>query len=172
MSPVVVYPLSCSVLQAGFVFGSSDRRCGLLAVRAHATLAVTNPSFEGSTGWTGLTTGSEEFWAAPFHLAGAPATTQTTEIAGRPNQRHVYATYKSVPAELQLLSGSVVVATSGKVVSAPQLKGVAQQDDEKAPNDDGGNGWFDGDYRMQLGQRCFYQANSSNPITDPWLDGL
>eukprot|EP00964_Phaeocystis_antarctica_P033412 scaffold18952_cov72-Phaeocystis_antarctica.AAC.2 len=48
-------------------------------LRAHATLAVTNPSFEGSTGWTGLTTGSEEFWAAPFHLAGAPATTQTTE---------------------------------------------------------------------------------------------
>ena len=155
-------------------------------------MAVTNPSFEGSTGWTGLTTGSEEFWAAPFHLAGAPATTQTTEIieASKTYTFEAYArsihpeyisllpggltsaTYKSVTAELQLLSGSVVVATSGKVVSAPQLKGVAQQDDEKAPNDDGGNGWFDGDYRMQLGQRFFYQANSSNPITDPWLDGL
>ena len=49
-----------------------------LAVRAHANVAVANPSFEGSTGWTALTTGSEEFWAAPggtayaSHLAGAP----------------------------------------------------------------------------------------------------
>ena len=32
-----------------------------LAVRAHANVAVANPSFEGSTGWTALTTGSEEF---------------------------------------------------------------------------------------------------------------
>ena len=64
-----------------------------------------------------------------------------------------------------------MVATSSKVVSAPPLKGVAQQDDEKAPNDDGTNVWFDGDYRMQIWQRFFYQAKSSNPITDPWLDG-
>ena len=138
-------------------------------------MAVTNPSFEGSTGWTGLTTGSEEFWAAPFHLAGAPATTQTTEIAGRPNQRHVYATYKSVPAELQLLSGSVVVATSGKVVSAPQLKGVAQQDDEKAPNDDGGNGWFDGDYRSNLVSASFTKPTArirSQTLGSTAFDGM
>ncbi len=112
MSPVVVYPLSCSVLQAGFVFGSSDRRCGLLAVRAHATLAVTNPSFEGSTGWTGLTTGSEEFWAAPFHLAGAPATTQTTEIIEASKTYTFEAYARSIhPEYISLLPGGLTSAT-------------------------------------------------------------
>ena len=36
-------------------------------------------------------------------------------------------------------------------------------------NDDGGNVWIDGNYRMQIGGMLTYQELSSDPILDPWL---
>ena len=108
---------------------------------AATTIAVSNPSFEDSTSWTSLSTGSNEFWAAPggssyaTRVAGETATQQVdlgvTIKAGTTYTIEVYArswdpraidllpnhltnaTYKVVTAELQLLSnGDMAASTS------------------------------------------------------------
>ena len=76
---------------------------------AATTISVSNPSFEDSTSWTSLSTGSNEFWAAPggssyaTRVAGETATQQVdlgvTIEAGTTYTIHV---------ELNGLSDSVV----------------------------------------------------------------
>ena len=58
-----------------------------------------------------------------------------------------------------------VLATTAKMVSAPQLKGKAATD----PQDDGANTMLDGNYRIHSGNSVLYQTVDQDPILDPWL---
>ena len=162
------------------------------------TITVTNPSFETSIGWSDLTLGTNEFWASPGDKAyasresGQDATKQslgvtieagktyTVEMYARsidpratnllPNQL-TSASYKWVTAQVQLRANDEIMSARSEMVSAPQLTGSAQQDHQLASSDDGANIWFDGQYRMHVSERFFYQSTSANPLSDPWLDG-
>ena len=152
----------------------------------------------GGSGWNSLSTGSDEFWAPPGGTSyatregGEAATTQalgvvieadttyTLEMYARswdPRATDLLphhlanATYHPVTAELQLLADGLIVVSASALVSAPQLSGVAHQDGANAASDDGANIWFDGGYRMHVGERFFYQSVSDHPIHSPWLDG-
>ena len=160
------------------------------------SLGVVNPSFESGGGWTGLKRGSTDLFAPPggkhyaAHTPGAEAIEQTfSELyqAGRTYKVTVYArsideaaaallpdgltsgVHKEVTAEISLLADGSPVKVSSETVSPMALKGAHDPTDPKAANDDGGNVWIDGNYRMQIGGMLTYQELSSDPISDPWL---
>merc|ERR1740130_691344 len=126
----------------------------------------------------GLKTGSSDLFAPPggtqyaAHTAGAEAIEQTfSDVyqAGSTYKVTVYArsideaaaallpaglvsgVHKKVTAEISLLADGSKVKVSSEVVSPMALKGAHDPTDPKAANDDGGNVWIDGNYRMQIG---------------------
>merc|ERR1740130_2282256 len=132
----------------------------------------------------GLKTGSSDLFAPPggtqyaAHTAGAEAIEQTfSDVyqAGSTYKVTVYArsideaAVALLPAEISLLADGSKVKVSSEVVSPMALKGAHDPTDPTAANDDGGNVWIDGNYRMQIGGMLTYQELSSDPISDPWL---
>lgn len=160
----------------------------LVATARGTAVSLSNPSFEGTGGWTPLATGDSELFApvagakyATTAGGGSPMTQDAgvTLEAGTTYTLSVYArsvdesyppllpgsltsgTHKEVIANVSLKASGTVVATKTVVVSAPQLKGVAAKDNSNAASDDGANVWLEGGYRMHTAERLFYQAVSA-----------
>jgi len=77
-----------------------------------------------------------------------------------------------VQVTVALLADDEVVASTKMNVGAPVMKGSARSDNScaKCHQDDGANVFFDGDYRVHVGQNILYQKKSADPIADPWQD--
>ena len=156
----------------------------ILAGASGASVAVTNPSFELSSGWTNLQTASSELFAPidgqnyAMCTAGDAATAQDLGVVAEANSVYTLSvwarsvdptypgllpeglrsgTHRKVIANVDLSAGETSVASKAVVVSAPQLKGVAAKDGPNAANDDGANVYLESGYRMQMSSRIFYQ---------------
>jgi len=144
---------------------------------------VVNPSFEsGTTGWTGATTDNSEYYASPdgesyaTRSGGAGYTSQMTGhtiTAGETYKLTVWARSINAAAnsaatnvEAQLYYGSTTITSVTQDVYPVALSGPPAT----IHNDDGGNVWLDGNYRMSTAQTIFYQTIDKDPINDPWSD--
>ena len=145
------------------------------------TIPVTNPSFEsGSTGWSGATTGSSEYYSAPDGIryatrsGGSGYTTQLTGhtiAAGETFTLTVWArstnsrgTTAATNAEVRCYYGTTTITSVTQDVNPVELQGAPRN----YTNDDGGNVIIDQGYRMEFAENIFYQAESADPLYDTW----
>jgi len=144
-------------------------------------ITVVNPSFEsGSTGWSGITTGSSEFYSPvdgtyyATSSGGSGYTTQLTDhtiTAGERYTLKVWArstngvgTTNATNAEVRLYYGSTTITSVTQNVNPVRLLGAPRN----YSNDDGGNVWIDAGYRMEFADTIFYQLESADPLYDSW----
>jgi hypothetical protein len=159
------------------------------------TIPITNPSFEsGTTGWSGATTGSYEYYAAPDgtdYATRSASDGYTTQLTGHTiaagetytltlwartihSDSYVSALQTLSPdmtgdsnkasAEARFYYGSNTITSVAQVVNPPVIQGAP----ETFTNDDGGNVIVDQGYRMEFTENIFYQLESADPIFDPW----
>ena len=144
-------------------------------------ITVVNPSFEsGSTGWSGITTGSSEFYSPvdgtryATRSGGSGYTTQLTGHTIAPGETFtltVWArstngvgTTNATNAEVRLYYGSTTITSVTQNVNPVRLLGAPRN----YSNDDGGNVWIDAGYRMEFADTIFYQLESADPLYDSW----
>ena len=130
-----------------------------------------NPSFEESGGWSSLTTDDGEAWAPPHGTRFATLLGDATRISQTVSTIEAGATY-----ELTVFARSVVPAGSSATTKIRAKLGSAEVSlslDPVAPtpklgNDDGGNVFFDGAYRLQASEYVMFQTKDQDPISDAW----
>jgi len=144
-------------------------------------ISITNPSFEsGSTGWSGATTNNSEYYASPdgenyaTRSGGSGYTSQLTGhtiAAGETYELKVWArsinakaNSAATNAEVRFYYGSTTITAFTRDVYPVALSGSPAT----IHNDDGGNVWIDGNYRMACAGEVFYQTVDKDPISDPW----
>lgn len=66
---------------------------------------------------------------------------------------------------VSLYADSVEIKNTEVSLNPLVPKGAATNE----PNDDGGNVWFDGDYRFQAAEVVMYQSKDDDPQTDEWM---
>ena len=159
------------------------------------TIPITNPSFEsGTTGWSGATVGSYEYYAPPDgtdYATRSSTAGYTTQLTGHTiaagetytltlwartihSDSYVAALLTSNPyttgnsataeAEARFYYGSTTIDSVAQVVNPPVIQGDPQYN----TNDDGGNVIVDQGYRMEFAENIFYQLESADPLYDTW----
>jgi hypothetical protein len=145
-------------------------------------ITVVNPSFEsGATGWTNATVDNSEFYApvdGTYYATSAGGSNYTSQLtshtieAGQTYTLTVWARSlnaegndAATTAEARCYYGSTTINAVTANVNPPVLQGKAR----RLPNDDGGNVWLDGGYRMEFADNVMYQADTADPLTDDWL---
>jgi hypothetical protein len=68
------------------------------------------------------------------------------------------------PVKVRFYYGSTEITSVTQDVNPIRLLG----DPRIYPNDDGGNVWLDSGYRMEFADGIFYQADTADPLADPW----
>ena len=152
------------------------RRLLALALLRAASATITNPSFEESGGWTSLSVfplkiEDGEAWAPPHGTRFATLLGDATRISQTVSTIEAGATY-----ELTVFARSVVPAGSSATTKIRAKLGSAEVSlslDPVAPtpklgNDDGGNVFFDGDFRLQASEHVMFQTKDQDPISDAW----
>jgi len=151
--------------------------------QSEGPINVVNPSFEsGTTGWSGATSDNSEYYAAPdgtgyaTRSGGAGYTSQMTGhtiTAGDTYTLTVWArsinaaaNSAATNAEVRFYYGSSTITAVTQDVYPVRLSGAPAT----IHNDDGGNVWLDGNYRMSCAIHNFYQTIDKDPINDPWSD--
>jgi len=144
-------------------------------------IAVTNPSFEsGTTGWTNATVDNSEFYAPvdgtyyATSTGGANYTSQLTSHTIEAGQTYTLTVWArslnaegndaATTAEARCYYGSTTIKAVTADVNPVELQPVAN----RTQNDDGGNVWLDGGYRMEFAEDVLYQLDTADPLTDPW----
>lgn len=148
-------------------------------------VAIENYSFEsGKSGWKGTgSVGSKYGFAAPSgvsyaslspgqHLSQQNVITSIKEdstylVTFYARSMNPLGTEASSEAKVsfQLDNGGTKVEHSKAVTVDPSLpKGAASE----VPNDDGGNVWFDGNYRLQASEVIMFQRKDKDPLKDLW----
>lgn len=159
-----------------------------------APASIENGSFESGAGWSNLRTGESPYYAPVAGdryatlTAGDPTLSQSTSrVLGDAGTVTVTAWARSIytdaqldqirkgtldrgpttraVVEMELRAGGVVVGSTTRDVSPVALQGAPA----RYSQDDGGNVWIDGGYRMATGPgNIFYQRIADDPIGDPW----
>jgi sucrose-6-phosphate hydrolase SacC (GH32 family) len=163
-------------------------------------IPIINPSFElGTTGWSGVTLGDYEYYAAPdgSHYAKRSAndgyTEQLTDHIIKPGETYTLTVWArsiysdshtncllTCPANGYPLGNPdtataevVFWAGSNEILSKSVVVNpkALQGAPERYTNDDGGNVWIDTKqgYRHAFSENHFYQPLSNDPILDPWF---
>lgn len=168
-----------------------------ISLMAQTPSDINNPSFEsGAEGWNNLSVGSHEYFAPVDGIYyavsrnGRDYTSQLTDItieSGKSYSLSVWArsiysdeyidcllncdedelpqgNSASVKAKVKFYYESTEISSITQSVSPTPILG----DPEIYPNDDGGNVWIDGDFRMEFADNVFFQNLSADPIYDPW----
>ncbi|MHC4255531.1 MAG: family 43 glycosylhydrolase [Planctomycetota bacterium] len=151
--------------------------------QSEGPINVVNPSFEsGSAGWTGATTDNSEYYAAPdgenyaTRSGGAGYTSQITGQTITAGETYTFTVWArsinaaansaATNAEVRFYYGSSTITAVTQDVYPVRLSGAPAT----IHNDDGGNVWLDGNYRMSSAGNIFYQTIDKDPINDPWSD--
>jgi len=146
-------------------------------------IPITNPSFEsGSTGWSGSTIDNSEYYAAPDgtrYATRSGSSGYTSQLTGHTiaagetytltvwaRSINAAANSAATNAEVRFYYGSSTITAVTQNVYPVRLSGAPAT----IHNDDGGNVWLDGNYRMSSAQHIFYQTIDKDPINDPWFD--
>lgn len=146
-------------------------------------IPITNPSFEsGSVGWNGSTIDNSEYYAAPdgtCYATRSGSSGYTSQLTGHTIAagetytltvwaRSINATANpaATNAEVRFYYGSSTITAVTQDVYPVRLSGAPAT----IHNDDGGNVWLDGNYRMSSAGHIFYQTIDMDPINDPWSD--
>ncbi|MHC4499440.1 MAG: family 43 glycosylhydrolase, partial [Planctomycetota bacterium] len=130
--------------------------------------------------WSGATISNSEFYSPvdgtnfATRSGGSGYTTQLTGHtigAGDVITLTVWArstngqgTTDATNAEARLYYGSTTITSVTQDVNPVRLSGAP----DSYPNDDGGNVWIDGGYRMEFAENIFYQLESAHPLYDSW----
>lgn len=160
-------------------------------------IAVANPSFESSTGWSNLDRESAELHAPP---GGSSYAVRCLGCSGTSNnwlsqqvgtieegKRYTFSLWvRSVNADASLLPDGLTTGTARYTLAQIRMRAgttvLGEASAEVSPKDllggaantvasgDGVNIWFDDEYRFHAAERYTYQPLSSDPITDTWLD--
>jgi hypothetical protein len=145
-------------------------------------ITVTNPSFEsGATGWSNISVDNSEFYApvdGTYYATGSGGADYTSQLtshtieAGQTYTLTVWARSlnaegndAATTAEARCYYGSTTIKAVTADVNPPVLQGKAR----RTANDDGGNVWLEGGYRMEFADNVMYQLDTADPITDDWL---
>ena len=135
---------------------------------------IVNPSFEeAGVGWTGLVREAAENFAAPHgsafaSLAGGATISQNVGVVEAGVTYRVTAYARSVN-ERGTSATSLGRVALGPAVATAALDPVAPHGDARDyGNDDGGNVWFDGAYRLQAAEVIMYQDADEDPAVDDW----
>ncbi|GAB5357137.1 hypothetical protein AAMO2058_000348300 [Amorphochlora amoebiformis] len=147
---------------------------------AAASVTINNPSFEASSGWEGLVTGTKLYFAPPDGLAyasvdgGVSIRQNLSEIISSSTIYNLTVWTRSVTpkqpklttmAKIEIKSSDGTILASKEVdVSPPDLKGAPAT----TASDDGANIWISGGYRIHYGPPFFYQKVEKDPIEDSW----
>jgi hypothetical protein len=145
-------------------------------------LTVVNPSFEsGATGWSNISVDNSEFYApvdGTYYATSSGGSSYTSQLTGHTieaGQTYTLTVWArslnaegndaATTAEARCYYGSTTINAVTANVNPPVLQGKAG----RTANDDGGNVWLDGGYRMEFADSVMCQADTADPIADDWL---